>query len=92
MPGSNRPFIGNIIELIERDKAVAKSEEALPTDSQWLFKNVLAPEKEIGYEPEKYQAVLYSLLGMPILTVFDPKAVQDIFISKNRLVDKTGEF
>ena len=70
---------------------MATSEEALPNDSQWLFKNILAPEKEIGYEPEKYKAVLLSFLGMPILSVFDPKAVQDIFFSKNRLIDKTGE-
>ena len=35
--------------------------------------------------------MLYNLIGQPRLAVFDPDMVQDIFIQKNKLIDKTGE-
>ena len=72
-------------------KAAAESDEPLPPMHFWAFKYAFAPETEFEFYPERHKAVLKFKNGKPRLLICDPDIAQDIFVTKNRLVDKTGE-
>ena len=91
LPGVTRPYIGNMLETVTAYyKAAAESDEPLPCLPFWEFKTALAPETEFEFFPERHKATLAFLRGKPMLLICDPDIVQDIFVTKNRLIDKTG--
>jgi cytochrome P450 len=84
--------VGNVADVGEYNQAVRNSDEPLSTFFKWLFETKLDPENEKGYKAENHKAVLWNRFGKPVLSVFDPDMTRDIFMTKNKLVDKTGLF
>ena len=63
----------------------------LATFYNWFFAKKMKPENVQGHEPEtRPKAILWNLYTKPVLTIYDPVIVQEIFTSKNQIWDKTG--
>ena len=91
-PGVTRPLIGDVLEKVTAyNKAAAESDEPLPFMNFWSFKTSFAPDTEIEFFPERHKAALSFIQGKTRLLICDPDIAQDIFVTKNRLVDKTGD-
>ena len=40
------------------------------------------------YNSSKVKAVMYTILSTPVLAITDPAMVQELFTTKNKLIDK----
>jgi len=61
VPGTERPFLGNLVEYGKYDKEAKLSEEPLPGRSMWLFNKML--DDGTGYKPEEHKVILLNLFG-----------------------------
>ena len=69
------------------DEHRAKTDEAL---SLWEF-TLQNKAKQLGYERNdagKLPIIGFGFIGIPLLVVQDPEVVQDLFVSKNKYIDK----
>ena len=66
LPGTQRPFLGNLVEYGQYEKEAKVSVEPLPTRTMWLFEKML--DDGSGYRPEEHKVVLSNLFGTARLT------------------------
>ena len=90
MPGANIPVIGNLLNLLPYFEEIKTSNGPLKNDFIWLFEQEIT---ENGvYDSDKNKALVITLFCENLLVICDPNMVQDIFVTKNKYVDKTGIF
>ena len=64
-----------------------KNLEPMPARFEWLYENTLSAE-----EFKQYPNMIVNMNGQINLCISDPAAVQDMMVTKNAQIDKTGEF
>ena len=89
MPGAERPLLGNISMYDEYSLALSKSDEPLPSVYMWAVWRHIG---ENGYSSKDHKVILKNLLGYPVLTICDADMAHEVFVMKNKFVDKTGHF
>ena len=92
MPGATRPLIGNLIEFGGHPEAAEKSEKPIPIIYKWAESVYFDPEMPKGFDYEKNPAYIFNFFGNTCLSIFDPAIVQELFTTKNKLIDKDGLF
>ena len=92
LPGAKRPLLGNLIELGGYQEACDKSEAALPTAFRWAETKFLDPETPDHFNAEDSPGYIMNCFGTPLLSIYDPEVVQELFTTKNKFMDKTGLF
>ena len=90
MTGAWRPFIGNLPEIANYEVVSVNSDEPLPMLITWLQHYYIDPEDSSSCKFENHKASLINFFGKPTLCIMNPKCVEDIWYTKNKLVDKSG--
>ncbi len=76
LKGVGRPFIGNGLDMRKKYGTRAqRRDEPLPVQFTWLVKFLLDRESENGYRPEEHKAVLFNMIGQPVISIHDPDMV-----------------
>ena len=83
-PGAERPYLGNVVEMLKYDDVVAKSKEPVSAIWSWLVHSF-----DKG-ESDKYPALMLVVLGKPLIIMQDPEMIRDLQVTKNQITDKTG--
>ena len=86
LPGTERPFLGNLVEYGQYEKESKVSEEPLPTRTMWVYSKLL--DNGTGYKPEEHKITLMNLFGTARLSFQDPVIVQELFTTQNKFMDK----
>ena len=92
LPGAERPFLGNLIELGGYQEAADKSEDALPVPIRWAEMKFMDPDQPDRFAGETSPGYIYNIFGKPMLCIYDPEVVQELFTTKNKFMDKDGVF
>ena len=61
-PGSERPYLGNVIEMAKYDGVVAESTEPVSAIWSWLVRSL-----DDGTPADKYPAIMLIVLGKPLI-------------------------
>ena len=88
LKGADRFLIGNSGEFEIYDKICVESTVPVDNPINWLVQRQLSDNGV--YDSKKDKALLWSVMNVQVLGIVDPDMVQDIFVTKNKLVDKTG--
>ena len=88
LKGADRLIIGNSGEFEIYDKICVESAVPVENPINWLVQRQLSDNGV--YDSTKDKALLWSVMNVQVLGILDPDMVQDIFVTKNKLVDKTG--
>ena len=83
-----KPFFGCILSIIPWYQK-ALSGEGDQTNVQVRFIREAASTNGI-YDSSKTKAVMMTYFSSPVLAITDPAMVQEVFTTKNRLIDKNG--
>ena len=92
MPGAERPFLGNLVELGGYQEAADKSEYALAVPLKWAETKFMDPDTPDRFVGETSPGYIYNMFGKPMLSIYDAEIVQELFTTKNKFMDKDGIF
>ena len=92
LPGATRPLLGNLVELGQYQAACDESETALPTAFRWAETKFLDPDMPNHFDVEGSPGYIMNVFGTPLLSIYDPEVVQELFTTKNKFMDKDGLF
>jgi cytochrome P450 len=90
MPGAWRPVIGNLPEMAQYETVSAQSDEPLPILFRWIVEYFIDPEDRTTLKYENRKGILMNLFGSPLIWITNPESAQEVFQTKNKIVDKTG--
>ena len=89
IPGGRTFFVGSAPLIKEWDRS-RNSKEPYKNPIQWLHDKI-EPEKK-QHDAAKYPFVVYNLASRIVVTVADPEVVQELWTTKQKIFDKSGEF
>ena len=88
MTGADRFFLGNTVELYNREKEIKERQTKIHYG--YLLDLLAKQNGEKEFEPHRYPMVFQSFFGKPCIVVSDPDIVRELFTTKNQLTDKRG--
>ena len=87
LPGADT-LIGNTKQFEAYTEALKASNGPLCHSFNWVI------EQHIGenglFNSEKNKAIVTNIFGNVLIHICDPAMAQDVFVAKNKYVDKTG--
>ena len=67
--------------------------DQVPPSFNWIFNQMQQSfDGKLEYDPKDHPNLLINMFGRINLFITDPAAVQDMIVTKNAQIDKTGEF
>lgn len=90
LPGAERFMVCNLLEFAQYAKALATSKVPVRHVYGWIADTYLGNGEAGSFNPAEHPVFLAAFLFGPQLVVNDPDIVQELFVTKNALFDKSG--
>ena len=91
LKGAKRPVVGNLLDFVEYGNLAKATDQVMENPFNWLLKQTIS-EDEKTYDSSKHRGAIMTVFNRPIIIITDPLIVEDLFTTKNKLVDKNGTF
>ena len=90
IPGASRFLVGNQLDLMKIMKKKAASPKPMKRYLSLLVESVPGCDSE-ETSAVSHKLIVYTPIGRIMLIVSDPDMVQDLFLTKNKVMDKAGD-
>ena len=90
VPGATRFIVGNQIDTMKIAKKKMVSKKPMKRYLSQLVEMIPGLDSE-EVSSVNHKLIVYAPLGKIMLIVSDPDMVQDLFLTKNKVIDKAGD-